>query len=90
MIPVQAAYLPTKGLQQLIKTIGMTRHKLNRKLGIEGILITMVDTRTNYAKDIMNSLSDAYGEQIRIFESVIPRSVKAEETSAEGISALLF
>ena len=47
LIPVQAAYLPVKGLQQLIATIGKIRRQLNRKLQIEGILLTMVDMRTN-------------------------------------------
>ena len=50
--PVQAAYLPVKGLQQLIKTILTVKKRLNRKLAIEGILLTMVDFRTNYARDI--------------------------------------
>ena len=52
LLPVQAAYLPVKGLQQLIKTISMVKRRLNRRLMIEGILLTIVDFRTNYAKDI--------------------------------------
>ena len=52
LIPVQAAYLPVKGLQQLIKTILTVKKRLNRKLAIEGILLTMVDFRTNYARDM--------------------------------------
>lgn len=47
LIPVQAAYLPVKGFEQLIKTIGNVKRKINPKLKIEGILITMVDKRTN-------------------------------------------
>lgn len=50
LIPVQAAYLPVKGLEQLIKTIGKVKRQINPKLEIEGILLTMVDNRTNYAK----------------------------------------
>ena len=49
LIPVQAAYLPVKGLEQLIKTIGKVKRQINPKLFIEGILLTMVDSRTNYA-----------------------------------------
>ena len=52
LIPVQAAYLTVKGLQQLIKTILTVKKRLNRKLAIEGILLTIVDFRTNYARDI--------------------------------------
>ena len=86
LIPVQAAYLPVKGLQQLIKTISMVKKRLNRKLTVEGILLTMVDFRTNYAKDIAALVQKTYGSQIAIFKNVIPMSVKAAETSAEGIS----
>ncbi|MDD3220150.1 MAG: ParA family protein [Lachnospiraceae bacterium] len=86
LIPVQAAYLPIKGMEQLIKTIGQVRRQLNPKLEIEGILLTMVDCRTNYAKDILELIQEAYGEHIRIFQDYIPFSVRAAETSAEGIS----
>ena len=86
LIPVQAAYLPVKGLQQLIKTISMVKRRLNRRLMIEGSLLTMVDFRTNYAKDISSKVRETYGTSIPIFESVIPVSVKAAEASAEGIS----
>ena len=86
LIPVQAAYLPVKGLEQLITTISKVRKQLNRNLQIEGILLTMVDCRTNYAKDITALVEETYGANIGIFESVIPISVRAAETSAEGKS----
>ena len=86
LIPVQAAYLPVKGLQQLIKTIMMVKKRLNRKLKIQGILLTMVDYRTNYAKDISFKVHETYGSRIVVFQNTIPMSVKAAETSAEGIS----
>ena len=80
LIPVQAAYLPVKGLQQLIHTIAMVKKRLNRQLVFEGILLTMVDFRTNYAKDVAGKVREAYGEKIEIFDTVIPMSVKAAET----------
>ena len=86
LIPVQAAYLPVKGLQQLIHTIAMVKKRLNRQLVFEGILLTMVDFRTNYAKDVAGKVRETYGEKIEIFDTVIPMSVKAAETSAEGVS----
>ena len=86
LIPVQAAYLPIKGLQQLMRTIGKVKRQINPKLEIEGILLTMVDERTNHAKDLMFLLRKAYEERMRVFTTHIPRSVRAEETSAEGIS----
>lgn len=57
LIPVQAAYLPVKGLEQLIKTIGKVKRQINPKLEIDGILLTMVDNRTNYASLICISIS---------------------------------
>ena len=86
LIPVQAAYLPVKGLQQLIRTIAMVKKRLNRKLVFEGILLTMVDFRTNYARDVAGKVRESYGDKIEIFDTVIPMSVKAAETSAEGVS----
>ena len=86
LIPVQAAYLPVKGLEQLIKTIGKVKRQINPKLSIEGILLTMVDSRTNYAKAISALLIENYGSKVRIFENSIPISVRAAEISAEGVS----
>lgn len=86
IIPVQVAFLPIKGLEQLIKTIGKVKRQINPKLKIEGILMTMVDNRTNYAKDISSLLMETYGEKVRIFENTIPMSVRAAEVSAVGVS----
>jgi chromosome partitioning protein len=89
LIPVESAYLSVKGLQQLVKTIGRVHRHLNGNLKIEGILLTKVDRRTNYAKDISEKLRNAYGERIHIFENCIPLSIKAAETSAEGKSIFI-
>ena len=86
LIPVQAAYLPVKGLEQLIKTIGRVQRRLNKNLQIEGILLTMVDARTNYARDISQLVIDTYSNQIGVFQTCIPLSVRAAEISAEGSS----
>ena len=86
LVPVQAAYLPVKGLEQLIKTIGKVKRQINPKLEIEGILLTMVDNRTNYAKDISILLIENYGSRVKIFKESIPMSVRAAEISAEGVS----
>ena len=89
LIPVQAAYLPAKGLQQLIKTIGRVHRKLNPELSIMGILFTKVDRRTNFAKDIAAQIREVYGNKIHIFANCIPMSVRAAETTAEGKSIYL-
>lgn len=85
IIPVQAAYLPVKGLQQLLRTIVKVK-RLNRRLRIMGILLTMVDMRSNFTKDIISMVQEAYGDEVGVFESMIPLSVRAAETSAEGVS----
>ena len=86
LIPVQAAYLPAKGLEQLLETINKVRRQINPKLKIEGILLTMVDSRTNYSKDISNLIRESYGGKLKVYKTDIPRSVRAEEISAEGAS----
>ena len=89
LIPVEAAYLPVKDLQQLIKTIGKVHRRLNPRLSIMGILLTKVDRRTNFARDISEQIRDVYGNNIHIFENCIPMSVRAVETTAEGKSIYL-
>ena len=86
IIPVQANYLSAKGLEQLLNTINRVRRQINPKLRIEGILLTMVDGRTNDAKDISQLIRDTYGGKIKVFGTEIPRSVRAAEISAEGKS----
>jgi len=86
IIPVQAAYLSLKGLEQLIKTIWKVKNSINSRLGIDGILITMLDSRTTYARDIVSLLDDVYGGAINIYKSKIPFSVRAAEATAEGVS----
>ena len=65
LVPVQANYLSAKGLEQLLSTINQVKRHINPKLCIEGILITMVDARTNYAKDISNLIRNTYCIQDR-------------------------
>ena len=86
IIPVQAAYLPAKGLEQFLLTVSKVRRQINRKLKIEGILLSMVDCRTNYAKEIIALIYRTYGRHINIFRTQIPLSVRAAESSASGIS----
>lgn len=86
IIPVQSQYLPAKGLEQLLQTVAKVRKQLNPKLMIDGILMTMVDNRTNFAKDICTLLRETYGGKIKVFNTEIPQSVRAAETSTTGKS----
>lgn len=85
IIPIQAEYLPAKGLEQLIRTIYKVKNnKLNPGLQVEGILLTMVDQRTNLCKKIIELVEDLYGSSIRVFKAQIPKSVRASEMTASG------
>lgn len=89
IIPVQAQYLSAKGMEQLLQTVGKVRRQINPKLKIAGVLLTMVDQRTNYAREVSDLLRRTYGGKIRVFSTDIPHSVRAAETSAEGKSIYL-
>ena len=88
--PVQAAYLPAKGLEQFLLTVSKVRRQINRRLKMEGILLSMVDARTNYAKEIISLIYETYGNHIRIFQTQIPFSVRASEASASGCSIFTY
>ena len=86
LIPVQAQYLSAKGLEQLLQTVQKVRRQINPKLKIEGILLTMTDSRTIYGQQISNLIRQAYGKHLKVFDQTIPRSVRAAETSTTGKS----
>ena len=86
LIPVQAEYLPAKGLEQLLSTVSKVKRQINPKLQIDGVLLTMVDSRTNIARDMGSLLRETYGSRIKVFGTEIPHSVRAKECSIEGKS----
>ena len=86
IIPVTPKFLDAKGLELLLKSIAQIRKAINKNLTIGGIVLTMVDRRTNFTKEIINVIKVAYGENICIFKDHIPHSVRAAETSATGKS----
>ena len=86
IIPSQPNFLSTKGLNLLLRSISKIKRQINPRLKIDGILLTMVDNRTNNAKAIISSLRSTVGENIRVFHSEIPFSVRAAECSLHGES----
>lgn len=90
IIPVQAQYLPAKGMTQLMKSINMVRTHTNENLKIAGVVMTLVDVRTNLAKDVINKIKINYGLSMRIFKSQIPIAVKAAEAAKEGQSIFSY
>ena len=89
LIPMQAHYLSIKGMEQLFRTIAKVKRQINPRLEIAGILITMADMRTTYTREIIELLRATYGGKVRIFDSIIPLSIRAAEISAEGHSIYL-
>lgn len=89
IIPVQAAALPAKGLQQLIRSIGVVKRRLNPDIRFGGILITMARD-TNNTKVLEERIRAAYGEHIRVFKSHIPLLVGIEEQAGAGVSLFTY
>ena len=90
IIPVQPQYLPAKGMTQLLGTIAKVRKHTNADLKIDGILLTLVDGRTNLAKSTVEALRENFGNHIRIYRSMIPAAVKAAEVSSKGTSIYAY
>ncbi len=90
LIPCQPNFLSTKGLNLLLKSISKVKRQINPDLDILGILLTMVDGRTNNAKIISSSLRETVGADIRVFNTEIPHSVKIPESSLIGKSILFY
>ena len=90
IIPVQAQYLPAKGMTQLVQTISKVKKYINPDIKIDGMLLTLVDSRTNLAKSTVEALRANFGNQIRMYRTQIPIAVKAAETSSKGKSIYAY
>ena len=86
IIPVQAQYLPLKGMTQLLQTIKKVRAVINPKLKIEGVLLTLADMQTRLAKATEETLKSNYGDMLKIFKTIIPIATKVAEATTEGKS----
>lgn len=86
IIPSQPSFLSTKGLGLLMQSISKVKRQINPNLKIDGILHTMVNDRTNNAKDIISALRSGIGTVVRVFDTEIPSSVRVAESSLEGKS----
>ena len=90
IIPVVPRFLDAKGLELLLKSIAQVRRQINPSLSIGGILLTMVDRRPRFTHDIITLVTNAYGGNIRIFGEHIPRSIRASESTAQGVSIFSY
>lgn len=91
IIPIQTEYLAARGAFMILSSIEtIRRKKLNPDLAIEGILLTMADTRTILTQDVLHAVDSQYGDGIRIFNAIIKRSVRFGESAAAGQSILAY
>ncbi len=90
IISVQAQFLPTKGMARLFQTISQVQRFTNPDLKVGGVLLTLVDNRTNLAKSTNAALKNALGDGISLYQSAIPIGVRAAEASKEGVSVLRY
>jgi len=90
IIPIVPKFLDAKGLELLLRSIAQIKRQINPSLSISGILLTMVDKRANFTREIISLVENAYGDKIRIFGEHIPRSVRAAESTAQGISIFSY
>jgi chromosome partitioning protein len=90
IVPVQAQYLPAKGMTQLMKTINKVRKQINPSLKVDGVLLTLADMRTTLARTTADTLRQQYGGMLKIYGTQIPVAVKAAEISVAGQSIFAY
>lgn len=90
IIPVQAHYLSAKCMTQLLRTVDKIKRCINPNLQIDGILLTIVDNRTNLAKSTVDALRQNFGSHIKIYKSQIPMAIKAAEVASKGESIYAY
>jgi chromosome partitioning protein len=90
IIPLQADFLAMKGLALLLNTIIQVKEKINPDLEISGILFTMTNPRTLHCKEVIDVTRRAFGERIRVFDALIPTTVRFKEAPAAGGSILTY
>lgn len=90
IIPVQSQYLSAKGMGNLLKTISIVKRKLNKDLKVGGILLTLVDKRTNLPRAIQQELEENYGSIVKLYDSQIPVAIKTAESTSKGKSIFAY
>ena len=88
IIPVQCEYYALEGIGQLLNTINLVKEILNPSLEIEGILLTMYDTRTNLSRDVIEEVKKNF--KGKIFKSIIPRNVRVSEAPSYGQPVVFY
>jgi len=88
VVPVQAEYYALEGLAQLVHSINLVKARLNRRLAVGGVLLTMVDGRTRLSADVEAEVRKHFGELV--FTTTVPRSVRLAEAPSHGLPAIAY
>jgi chromosome partitioning protein len=88
LIPIQCEYYALEGLGQLLNTYNLVKEHLNKKLEIEGVLLTMFDARTNLAIQVVDEVKKHF--KSKVFKSIVPRNVRLSEAPSHGMPAVLY
>jgi chromosome partitioning protein len=88
LIPVQCEYYALEGLSQLLNTVHRVQHSANEKLGIDGVLLTMYDSRLNLSRQVADDAREYFGP--KVFNSVVPRNVRLAEAPSFGKPIILY
>lgn len=90
IIPVQGEYLAAKGMGHLLKTVTRVHKQINSNLKIGGVLLTLVDKRTNLSKDVRDTIIDNYGQYVKIYDTEIPKAINTAKSTSTGKSIFEF
>ena len=90
LIPTQPQYFSMAGIQMFYDTFCKVKRKMNPSLQIEGVLVTMMDNRPNFTKDLVAQLRESYGDTFKVFDTEIPTSIRMSESSARGRSIFAY
>lgn len=90
IIPVQGEYLAAKGMGHLLKTVSRVKRTINPNLEVGGILLTLVNKRTNLSKETIQDLKETYGRAIKLYDTQIPLAVKTAESTSRGKSIFKY
>ena len=90
VIPVQDHFLAAKGMGHLLKTVSRVKRTINPNLEVGGILLTLVNKRTNLSKETIQDLKETYGRAIKLYDTQIPLAVKTAESTSRGKSIFKY
>ena len=90
VIPVQGEYLAAKGMGHLLKTVTRVQKQINSNLKIGGVVLTLVDKRTNLSKNVRNEIENNYGQYVKIYNSEIPKAINTAKSTSTGKSIFEF